>query len=243
MSVARLLAEEQRLGPLPGGRVRPSVLVGPGAQDYCKDKGFNISHNLICGTTFKTYNKYKRKCQKAELAAQNTSKKRKLEDDSCDFKNLQEGGKNKSPTHIYSQSQSVNDLDNVTKNDAFLLTQNHCDYDEVAQRKKLSNYADSCENGISNQSVQTNVQEVQGQNGLDNVCEIPDQKDVEEPVLQEVQDTVGAVCVDYQGNVAAASSSGGIWLKHPGRLGPVSFFVFFLISLNYFIYFHDAFVS
>lgn len=37
-----------------------------------------------------------------------------------------------------------------------------------------------------------------------------------------VQDTVGALCVDHQGNVAAASSSGGIWLKHPGRLGPVS---------------------
>lgn len=32
-------------------------------------------------------------------------------------------------------------------------------------------------------------------------------------------DTVGAVALDIRGNLAVATSTGGIWLKHPGRIG------------------------
>ncbi|XP_041369355.1 threonine aspartase 1-like [Gigantopelta aegis] len=43
-------------------------------------------------------------------------------------------------------------------------------------------------------------------------------------VVTDVQDTVGAVCVDQAGNMAAAASSGGIWLKQMGRVGPAACF-------------------
>lgn len=49
-------------------------------------------------------------------------------------------------------------------------------------------------------------------------------QDVEnkEYVCNGIQDTVGAVCIDIAGNMAAGVSSGGISLKQSGRLGPVS---------------------
>lgn len=38
----------------------------------------------------------------------------------------------------------------------------------------------------------------------------------------KINDTVGAIAIDLKGNLAAGSSSGGIGMKHSGRIGPAA---------------------
>lgn len=86
-----------------------------------------------------------------------------------------------------------------------------------AYRKHKRKLVENDETGRRSVKVQKVIETGDDRTAGDNSDHTADNSDM-------LLDTVGVVCIDRQGNVSSAASSGGIALKHPGRVGQAAIY-------------------
>ncbi|XP_076443131.1 threonine aspartase 1-like [Babylonia areolata] len=212
VQVACRLLQFQQNCSLSLGRVPPSVLVGTGATDWAKQQGFSCEDHqkLITGNSNRMYKKYMRKLERAERLS--TAKKARCTDDNGAF--------------ATSESQCTHGSSPDLLNFSTSLTSTPGETCSHRDRTISSLRTDSKTSEVTLSSDDGGLDLDKDHRECDAVGEQKGGRDGMVDDLHEnpAQDTVGAVCVDWEGNVSAAVSSGGIWLKTPGRLGPAAMY-------------------
>ncbi|KAL8614468.1 hypothetical protein ACOMHN_067792 [Nucella lapillus] len=232
VQVACRLLQAQQYCSLSLGRVPPSVLVGTGATEWAREQGFSCEdHNkLITDNSNRLYRKYKRKVERAERSS--TVKKARHSDDdraatvskphnatssgrsgdlSSSINTTSSGRSGDLPSSINTNS-SLSELPDFTYKSV-----NRTIVSQTIQSSAVM--PNSVEHGTTDSDEHR--RECNGVDERRDAKDDPGDEDEDEELRENpVQDTVGAVCVDWQGNISTAVSSGGIWLKQPGRLGP-----------------------
>ncbi|XP_052276360.1 threonine aspartase 1-like isoform X2 [Dreissena polymorpha] len=203
--VAKKLVACQREGNLSLGRIPPCFLVGEGAQSWAQTQGIPVTSksDLTTESTLQTYNNHKRRVEAADFRR---SMKR--------TKYMTKGN-----NHIPENALSASGDGPKGQTDFFDVLesfQGNTRERDVNDKQNLSNVNDNKDEDTrkfcTNQDQCPNIQ-----SSGTGAC-------MKKLSDQSVQDTVGAVCVDCNGNMASGVSSGGISLKQPGRIGSATMF-------------------
>ncbi|KAK6540497.1 hypothetical protein TWF694_009287 [Orbilia ellipsospora] len=101
----------------------------------------------------------------------------------------------------------------------FAKWQKEIEYQEIMKRKGKNDKANSVQLPMLGASSRP-IQEAGSALPLD--TNLPSTPQLMEEKVDLVTDTVGAISIDRYGNMTAASSSGGIGMKQPGRVGPAA---------------------
>lgn len=239
ITVARLVLDESTK-PLSLQRVPPNLLVGPGATDYAADKGIPIlpPDFLISEGAKHRWRKWQHDLEKVreeeehKLAQPQTIQIYK-ESPSISITPQESTGERPSLSNLPPMARPL------VASAADVPTLSHPEPDSVPPIRRTSTQHSMPDGNVSHEVTEAatddNLLWLMRDSKRQKLSDSFDGPTSEEPDLSpptnqladrdredEICDTVGAIAVDCFGRIAAASSSGGIGMKHKGRCGPAA---------------------
>lgn len=203
--LARLVLEHSTK-PLSLKRVPPNLLVGSGAVDFAFDQGIPIVPNddLVSNSAQSRWLKWKSDLDKVDRGQEAPSS---------------ESSSNREALLASCWNESQPYSPHLEAKDGPMTQED----DSIEPLTELSGMGEPTNAPITPSTNSISSTDIDSNSFIDGHPERPRFDDgTAEGIDDLITDTVGAIAVDCLGNIAAGSSSGGIGMKHKGRLGPAA---------------------